>query len=148
MSEIRFYIPADKEKKDKAEGEDKNGEPEQSAAERFQKRILAKADVISYAGSGIVVFKDLTLVFPRCVPLSFDSRYSYAPSGKYEVELYGTFLRLHGKSYDYKVLYSNIPRLFQLTRSDDDRHVYVVVRSAVLLRVAGLCVIGESRSAD
>lgn len=62
LSEIRFYIPPDKKDKD---GDEKNGDPEQSAAERFQKRILAKADVISYAGSGIVVFKDLTLVFPR-----------------------------------------------------------------------------------
>jgi hypothetical protein len=67
LSEIRFYIPPDKTDKKDKEGEgEKNGEPEQSAAERFQKRVLAKADVISYAGSGIVVFKDLTLVFPRC----------------------------------------------------------------------------------
>lgn len=66
LSEIRFYIPPDKKDKD---GDEKNGDPEQSAAERFQKRILAKADVISYAGSGIVVFKDLTLVFPRYAAL-------------------------------------------------------------------------------
>lgn len=111
LSEIRFYVPSEKSDK-KADGDEKNGETEQSAAEKFQKRILAKAEVISFAGAGIAVFKDLTLVFPR---------------GKYEVELFGTFLRLHGKSYDYKVLYSNISRLFQLTRSEDDRHVYIVV---------------------
>lgn len=43
--------------------------------------------------------------------------------------MFGTFVRLHGKTHDYKVLYTNIARLYMLTRSPEDPSISVVVRS-------------------
>ena len=48
------------------------------------------------------------------------------PRGRYEFDMYPDFLRLRGKSYDYKILYSSIVKLFLLPKSDD-MHIYFVV---------------------
>jgi hypothetical protein len=51
-------------------------------------------------------------------------------SGRYDIDMFPTFLRLRGKTYDYKILYSSITRLFLL--SPDDLHVEMVVSFFVL----------------
>ena len=38
------------------------------------------------------------------------------PRGRYAVELYPTFMRLTGKTYDFKVAYKSISRMFYLER--------------------------------
>ena len=40
--------------------------------------------------------------------------------------MFPTFMKLHGQTYDYKILYTHITRLFQLPKPDG-RHVYFVV---------------------
>lgn len=45
--------------------------------------------------------------------------------GRYDIDMFPNFLRLRGKTYDYKILYSSITRLFLL--SPDDLHVEMVV---------------------
>jgi structure-specific recognition protein 1 len=47
------------------------------------------------------------------------------------VELHPTLIKLHGKSYNYTVLYKNIARIFVLP-SQDNRHVFIVVRKPIV----------------
>lgn len=53
--------------------------------------------------------------------------------GRYDIDMFPTFLRLRGKTYDYKILYSSITRLFLL--SPDDLHVEMVVSNTPKLTV-------------
>jgi structure-specific recognition protein 1 len=101
LAEMRLYIP-----------NTNTEEGASTSAEELHKKILQKADIVSVSGSGIVVFPDVPMVYPR---------------GRYEVEMFGTFVRLHGKTHDYKVLYTNISRLYMLTRSPEDPSISVVV---------------------
>lgn len=55
------------------------------------------------------------------------------PRGRYEMDLYISALRLRGKSYDYKIPYSNIVKLFLLPRPDDT-HVFLVIALDTPLR--------------
>jgi hypothetical protein len=40
------------------------------------------------------------------------------PRGHYEIECYASFLKLHGKTYDYKVMYSSIVGVYSLPKPD------------------------------
>jgi structure-specific recognition protein 1 len=80
--------------------------------------IATRADVIPATGKGIVTFEELTVLTPR---------------GRYDVELFPTFMKMHGKTYDYKIKYSNIVRLFLLPKPDKYVHIlgdayYVITR--------------------
>lgn len=52
-------------------------------------------------------------------------------SGRYNIDMYQDFLRLRGKTYDYKILYSNIIKLFLLLKPDE-MHVMFVVSASCL----------------
>ena len=109
LVEMRFYVPgtADKE----GDRSDAEGEDEQTAASAFHDELKAKADIGQMSGDGILLFKDVLVLTPR---------------GRYDIDMFSTFLRLRGKTYDYKVLYSSIVRLFLLPKPDDI-HVQFVV---------------------
>ena len=49
-----------------------------------------------------------------------------AHTGKYKVEMYESFLRLHGKTYDYKIMYKSISKMFLLPKPDM-RHTFFVI---------------------
>eukprot|EP00741_Cyanophora_paradoxa_P002467 tig00000076_g2391.t1 len=97
LAEMRLYMPSN------IEG--------QMDAEAFFKAVQEKADIGVDTGDGICRFDDVGMLTPR---------------GRYELEMFPTFLRLHGKSYDYKVLYSSIERLFVLPKPDKN-HVFFVI---------------------
>ncbi|KAL3924152.1 MAG: hypothetical protein SGPRY_003999, partial [Prymnesium sp.] len=40
------------------------------------------------------------------------------PRGRYEIEMFDKYMKLHGKTYDYKILYSNVSALFLLPKPD------------------------------
>lgn len=48
--------------------------------------------------------------------------------GRYTVKAYPTFLQLHGKTFDYKIAYNTISRLFLLPHNDQ-RQMFFVVRT-------------------
>lgn len=113
LVEMRFYVPGTVEKGSDASaagsGDEEDGE--ESAAAAFHKLIKNKADIGQVAGEGIVVFKEVLVLTPR---------------GRYDIDMYPTFLRLRGKTYDYKILYQSIHRLFLLP-APDDVHVKFVI---------------------
>lgn len=119
MTEIRFYVPGTTAKlkgsdagSQKSDDED---EEEQSAAQVFHDMVKEKAEIGQVAGDTILSFEEVLVLTPR---------------GRYDVDMYTEFLRLRGKTYDYKILYSSISRLFLLPK--DDMHVLFIVRSQIL----------------
>lgn len=110
LVEMRFHIPGTVEKGSDNDDDD-DEEEEETAANAFNEAIKAKADIGQVAGDGIIVFKEVLVLTPR---------------GRFDIDMYPGFLRLRGKTYDYKVLYSSITRLFLLPRPDDVHVSFVV----------------------
>lgn len=115
MVEIRFYVPGTQAKlrgsdagSQKSDVED-DGE-EVSAAQAFHDAIKDKAEIGQVSGDLVLSFEEVLVLTPR---------------GRYDVDMFLDFLRLRGKTYDYKILYSSISRLFLLPK--DDQHVLFIV---------------------
>lgn len=45
---------------------------------------------------------------------------------RFELQMHADFLRLRGKSYDYKILYASITKLFLLPKPDDLHWLFVI----------------------
>ncbi|EFA86245.1 structure-specific recognition protein 1 [Heterostelium album PN500] len=102
--ELRFFAPTRQTK----EGDEH--EETDDPIQDFQDTLLRKSD-ISNVGKSIVVLNDIHFLTPR---------------GRFDIEMYPTFLRLHGKTHDYKVSYDTISKLFQLPRQDQSHMFFVI----------------------
>lgn len=116
MAEIRFYVPGTRAKgsrsdagSQKSDAEDEGGE-DISAAQAFHNTVKERAEIGQAAGDIILSFEEVLVLTPR---------------GRYDVDLYHDFFRLRGKTYDYKIVYSTILKLFLLPK--DDLHVLFIV---------------------
>ncbi|EGC33185.1 hypothetical protein DICPUDRAFT_95110 [Dictyostelium purpureum] len=132
--EMRFFAPTrpvkedeqkekkEKEKKEGQEGENEDEEEEEEEDEEdedeeltpieiFQQTIMNKSDMVSNVGKSLVVFSSIQFLTPR---------------GRIDIEMYPTFLKLHGKTHDYKVPYDSISRLFQFDRQDQ-KHIFFII---------------------
>lgn len=116
--EMRFYIPGTVENettktvKTEDGGEKQEEEKEEvSAALVFYEQLKDKADIGQVAGEAIVSFSDVLFLTPR---------------GRYDIDMYPTSLRLRGKTYDYKIQYKQIERIFSLPKPDDAHHLVVL----------------------
>ena len=125
MVEIRFYVPGTHTKlrgsdagSQKSDAEDEDGE-EVSAAQAFHDAIKDKAEIGQVSGDLVLSFEEVLVLTPR---------------GRYDVDMFLDFLRLRGKTYDYKILYSSIARLFLLPK--DDQHVLFIVSIRSVLNTA------------
>lgn len=117
MTEIRFYVPGAISKlkgsasgSHKSDEEDNEEEEEVSAAQVFHDQLKDKAGVGQVSGDIILSFEEILVLTPR---------------GRYDMDMFPDFLRLRGKTYDYKIIYSSISRLFLLPK--DDQHVLFIV---------------------
>ncbi|KAL5264743.1 hypothetical protein ACHWQZ_G005724 [Mnemiopsis leidyi] len=99
LVEMRFYVP------------NTTNDADDIPADNFHKSVMKYADVIKATGDVIVKFEQVLLQTPR---------------GRYDVDMYPSFLRLHGKSYDYKIPYTTMIRMFLLPHNDQ-RSVYFVI---------------------
>lgn len=120
MVEIRFYVPGTHAKPRESEAgsqksDDEDGE-EVSAAQAFHDAIKDKAEIGQVSGDLVLSFEEVLVLTPR---------------GRYDVDMFLDFLRLRGKTYDYKILYSSISRLFLLPK--DDQHVLFIVSTCHFL---------------
>uniref|UniRef100_A0A6Q2YT01 FACT complex subunit SSRP1 n=1 Tax=Esox lucius TaxID=8010 RepID=A0A6Q2YT01_ESOLU len=77
----------------------------------FRDNVLSKADVIQATGDALCVFRELQCLTPR---------------GRYDIRIYPSFLHLHGKTFDYKIPYTTVLRLFLLPHKDQ-RQIFFVV---------------------
>ncbi|KAG0141267.1 hypothetical protein CROQUDRAFT_664094 [Cronartium quercuum f. sp. fusiforme G11] len=119
MVELRLYVPGNASSNAAAEGSTNAGSDQDdtgdgdgmTAAQVLHDLVMEKAEIGRVQGEGIVTFPDVLCTTPR---------------GRYDVDMYSDFLRLRGKTYDYKVLYSSIQRLFLLPKPDDIHFNFVV----------------------
>ena len=115
LTEIRFFVPGTITKlkgsdngSQKSDNED--DEEDISAAQVFHDNIKEKAEIGQGSGDMILSFDEVLVLTPR---------------GRYDMDMFPTFLRLRGKTYDYKVLYQSIAKLFLLPK--DDQQVLFIV---------------------
>lgn len=87
----------------------------------FAQNVLSKADVIQATGDAICIFRELQCLTPR---------------GRYDIRIYPTFLHLHGKTFDYKIPYTTVLRLFLLPHKDQRQMFFVVSKTS---GVPGFC---------
>jgi structure-specific recognition protein 1 len=78
--------------------------PDEDDAEALLNRIKARADTSAFAGETICSFNEVGISVPR---------------GRFEVDMFPNHIKLHGKSTDFKILYSSIKRLFLLPKPDE-----------------------------
>ncbi|KAG6853928.1 hypothetical protein C0991_012419 [Blastosporella zonata] len=113
MVEIRFYVPGTQTKL-KGSGSDdegaENDEDDISSAQVFHDMIKDKAVIGQEPGDLILSFEEVLVLTPR---------------GRYDMDMYPEFLRLRGKTYDYKIEYSHINRMFLLPK--DEQHVLFIL---------------------
>ncbi|KAK6298474.1 FACT complex subunit SSRP1 isoform X2 [Coregonus clupeaformis] len=99
LMEVRFYVPPGPV--------DEGADP----VEAFAANVLSKADVIQATGDAVCVFKELQCLTPR---------------GRYDILIYPAFLHLHGKTFDYKIPYTTVLRLFLLPHKDQRQMFFVI----------------------
>ena len=107
---LDLLLPVDEEK------EEAPVEDETSAAQAFHDMVKEKAALGAVSGSMIINFEEVLVLTPR---------------GRYDVDMFPDFLRLRGKTYDYKISYDGIQKLFLLPK--DDQHVLFIVSCLCLL---------------
>ncbi|KAF9255639.1 SSrecog-domain-containing protein [Marasmius fiardii PR-910] len=116
MVEIRFYVPGTHSKfkgsdaGSDADVENVEDDEEISAASVFHDMVKEKADIGNVMGDMVLSFEEVLVLTPR---------------GRYDVIMFPEFLRLRGKTYDYKIEYTKISRLFLLPK--DDLHVLFIL---------------------
>ncbi|XP_027045962.1 FACT complex subunit SSRP1-like [Pocillopora damicornis] len=99
LMEMRFYIPTPADN------------PTEDPVKSFHQKVLEKADIIQAIGDAIVTIPDIACLTPR---------------GRYTMKVFPSFLQLHGKTYDYKIPYTSVLRLFLLPHKDQ-RFMFFVV---------------------
>ena len=121
MVEIRFHVPgsAHKSKGSDAgsDAEGGNDDDDISAAQAFHETIKDRANIGQLTGNMILSFEEVLVLTPR---------------GRYDMDMFPDFLRLRGKTYDYKILFSSISRLFLLPK--DDQHVLFILSLSTPIR--------------
>ncbi|VEU23436.1 DEKNAAC104617 [Brettanomyces naardenensis] len=126
LVDIKFFLPGNmeqgeedefgkkEESKEKAEGDEENGdkvEPPKTKALFFYDELKDKADLGQVAGEMIVSFGEILFLTPR---------------GRYDIDMYDSFLRLRGKTYDYKIQYKQVQRIFSLPKVDGLRQLMIL----------------------
>ncbi|POY75542.1 hypothetical protein BMF94_1445 [Rhodotorula taiwanensis] len=135
VSEMRLYIPGSargmKKKGDKAkakaagdgvknesdddeEDDDDDAEDDEEgegAAQAFHDAVKEKAAIGQISGEAVCTFPEVLCTTPR---------------GRFDIDIYDEFMRLRGKTYDYRVAYNQVQRLFLLPKPDDIHSQLVV----------------------
>ena len=119
LVEIRFYVPGTTTKDTGSDAGEADApeadEEETSAAQAFHDAIKEKAELGEVTGDIIVNFEEVLVLTPR---------------GRYDVDMFPEYLRLRGKTYDYKINYNGISKLFLLPK--DDQHVLFIVSYLII----------------
>lgn len=115
MVEIRFFVPGQSSRVRGSDAGSNKSDAEEdlddvSAAQAFHEAIKEKAELGHVSGDIILSFEEVLVLTPR---------------GRYDVDMFPDFLRLRGKTYDYKIVYTSISRLFLLPK--DDLHILFIV---------------------
>lgn len=118
LMDVTFYIPGtvaketNNDEDTNVDGEDNEEEEEEVNADMvFYENVKSKLELSQMTTENIVQFQEALCLTPR---------------GRYNIDMYQDFLRLRGKTYDYKILYKNIIKLFLLLKPDEVHVLFVV----------------------
>ncbi|KAM6494459.1 Structure-specific recognition protein (SSRP1) domain containing protein [Amanita muscaria] len=121
MVEIRFHVPGTHTKLKGSDAgsqqSDAEDDEEISAAQVFHDMVKEKAELGQVTGDLILSFEEVLVLTPR---------------GRYDMDMFPDFLRLRGKTYDYKIIYNTISKLFLLPK--DDLHVLFILGLSTPIR--------------
>ncbi|KAK4049309.1 FACT complex subunit [Microbotryomycetes sp. JL201] len=93
---------------DEEDGADDEGE---TAAQVFHDAVKEKADIGQITSEGMCTIPDILCLTPR---------------GRFDIDLHADFLRLRGKTYDYRISYNQVQKLFLLPKPDDIHCQFIV----------------------
>ena len=122
LVEMRIHIP-DQPKRRKGEdgqadgsdveAEDAEEEDEEAdtPAQLFAQLLQVTGDIESTATTPLATFEKLLFSVPR---------------GRYDVDLFPTFLKLASATYTYKIAYKNINKMFLFDAADSSQHLFVI----------------------
>ncbi|KAM0755556.1 SSrecog-domain-containing protein [Meredithblackwellia eburnea MCA 4105] len=96
---------------DDDEDSDEDGENGESAAQVFHDAVKEKADIGQITGEALCTIPDVLCLTPR---------------GRFDIDMHADFLRLKGKTYDYRISYTQVQKLFLLQKPDDIHSQFVV----------------------
>ncbi|CAI2371605.1 unnamed protein product [Moneuplotes crassus] len=119
LTECRFFVPnpdLDEEEKAEKDGVKETDEIDieeigKTPAQIVTNRIIKKAGIGEFSG-------DIITSIPECPML--------IPRGKYSLEIYETFVKFHGRTHDYKILFKDINRSFLLPKPDSYHLIYII----------------------
>ena len=113
---MRFYVPplgADVVDEDEATRQE-------MAVSKFHETIREK--IVS---TGLQVHLPLGAVYLERLSMRQDESIAtfsevlfMSPRGRYEIEMFASYLTLHGKTFTYKILYKSVSQLFMLENPD------------------------------
>lgn len=145
ITELRFYVPDEKDSDDEGEEEEEEEEERENAQIDEMPALEEMMDVDETSTLAASKSKDLETqeslanqLLQEIKALSDFSKVSgdiiaslpeiafSVPRGRYSIDMYDSFLRLHGKSYDYKIDYTSLQKLFLLPKTDD-AHILLVL---------------------
>lgn len=115
LVDIRLYIPS-------VDGEQEQDDDETESKKSIDPATLfcnnIKSIIDSSTGGALGAIVESISSFQE-VPF-------LVPRGRYEVDMYSSSIRLRGKSYDYKIPYTHLLKIFALPKPDDI-HIYVIL---------------------
>ena len=117
LVEMRIHIP--EEAKAKGEGGEEGEEVEEEGedderetpAQVFARDLQLRGDLGAASSTALAQFEKLLFSVPR---------------GKYDVELFPSFLKLTSQTYTYKIAYKNVAKMFLFDLSDSAQHLFVI----------------------
>ncbi|OBZ84584.1 FACT complex subunit pob3 [Choanephora cucurbitarum] len=112
LMDVSFYVPGTVAKESTEDNDNNEDEEEEVNADMvFYETVKSKLELSQMTTENIVQFQEVLCLTPR---------------GRYNIDMYQDFLRLRGKTYDYKILYSNIIKLFLLLKPDEVHVLFVI----------------------
>eukprot|EP01006_Ploeotia_vitrea_P053291 TRINITY_DN67774_c10_g1_i1.p1 TRINITY_DN67774_c10_g1~~TRINITY_DN67774_c10_g1_i1.p1 ORF type:complete len:419 (+),score=219.08 TRINITY_DN67774_c10_g1_i1:51-1259(+) len=110
LTEMRVWVPANPEDGEE-DGDDADGKDKETAVAEFNRQIIEAADIAVNRDKSIASFSELLFTVPR---------------GRYNIDMFAKFLKLHGKTFSYKISYSNISKLFLLDSADGIHMILII----------------------
>ena len=112
LVEMRIHIPEDAKPRGEDEDEVLSDEEEvETPAQLFARELQLRGDLGSGSAQPLAQFEKLLFSVPR---------------GKYDVELFPTFLKLASQTYTYKIAYKNVNKMFLFDLQDSAQHLFVI----------------------
>ena len=91
--------------------EEDDEEVEITPAQVLNDKIVKAAGLGEFAGEIIAQLPDVPMLVPR---------------GKYSIQFYSTFAKIHGRTNDFKVMFKDISKGFLLPKPDGVHMIYVL----------------------